>query len=68
MTSFTATVQSVIPGPPAVVFDRVMPIDLASIFPGYGPLPAVTGLGVRPGPGMGGAIPDGAFIRRQFGR
>ena len=44
MTSFTATVQSVIPGPPAVVFDRVMPIDLASIFPGYGPLPAVTGV------------------------
>lgn len=41
--SFSATVQTEIDAQQAVVFKYIVPIDLASIFTGYGPLPSVTG-------------------------
>jgi hypothetical protein len=44
MSSFSATVQTEIVGKQATVFDHIVPIDLTSIFTGYGPLPAVTGV------------------------
>lgn len=36
--------EVVIRAPREAVFDRVAPIDLAAVFRGYGPLPAVTGV------------------------
>ena len=44
MRSFTATVQTEIAAGLTHVFDHIVPIDLTSIFTGYGPLPAVTGV------------------------
>jgi Polyketide cyclase / dehydrase and lipid transport len=44
MSSFCATVQTEIAAQQAAVFDHIVPIDLTSIFTGYGPLPAVTGV------------------------
>ena len=41
--SYSASVQVDITAPQAVVFEHIMPIDLASIFTGYGLLPAVVG-------------------------
>jgi hypothetical protein len=35
-------VETTIEAPLEVVFERIVPIDLTSIFTGYGPLPAVT--------------------------
>jgi hypothetical protein len=43
MSSFSATVQTEIAARQAAVFEHIVPIDLASIFTGYGPLPSVTG-------------------------
>jgi hypothetical protein len=42
MSSFLATVQVGIAAGQAEVFQHIVPIDLTSIFTGYGPLPAVT--------------------------
>jgi len=44
MSSFSATVQTKITAQQAAVFDYILPIDLTSIFTGYGPLPAVNGV------------------------
>ena len=41
--SCLASVQADIAAPQSVVFERIMPVDLTSIFTGYGPLPAVVG-------------------------
>jgi hypothetical protein len=41
--AFSATVQTEIAAQQTVVFNYIVPIDLASIFTGYGPLPAVAG-------------------------
>lgn len=38
------TVEAIVRRPPAATFDVVAPIDLTSVFHGYGPLPAVTGV------------------------
>jgi hypothetical protein len=43
MSSFSATVQVGIAAGQSEVFQHIVPIDLTSIFTGYGPLPAVTG-------------------------
>ena len=43
MSSFSATVQVKIAAGQSEVFQRIVPIDLTSIFTGYGPLPAVIG-------------------------
>jgi len=43
MRSFSATVQIKIAADQNEVFQRVVPIELTSVFPGYGPLPAVIG-------------------------
>jgi hypothetical protein len=43
VTSFSATAHINIAAQQATVFTHIAPIDLASIFIGYGPLPAVTG-------------------------
>jgi hypothetical protein len=40
---FAATVEAEIAATQAAVFEHIVPIDLASIFTGYGPLPAVSG-------------------------
>lgn len=44
MSSFSATVETEIVGQQAAIFDHIVPIDLTSIFTGYGPLPAVSGV------------------------
>jgi hypothetical protein len=41
--AFSATVQTEIAAKQDIVFKYIVPIDLASIFTGYGPLPAVSG-------------------------
>ena len=41
--AFSATVQTEIAAQQTVVFNYIVPIDLAFIFTGYGPLPAVAG-------------------------
>jgi len=41
--SFSSTVETVLPLEPAAAFAYIVPIDLPSIFTGYGPLPAVIG-------------------------
>ncbi len=43
MKSYSATVQADIAAPQAAAFDCIVPIDLTSIFTGYGPLLAVVG-------------------------
>lgn len=43
MRSFSTTVESEIAAPQATVFEHVVPIDLTTIFTGYGPLPSITG-------------------------
>lgn len=43
MRSTTAEVQIIIDAPLEKAFEHIVPIDLTSIFTGYGPLPAVTG-------------------------
>ena len=50
MASYTATVETEIAADQASVFNHVIPIDLASIFKGHGPLPAVTGVQNQTGP------------------
>lgn len=42
MSLLSATVEADIKANQSVVFEHIVPIDLASIFRGYGPLPAVT--------------------------
>ena len=44
MSSLSATVEATVKADQATAFERIVPIDLASIFTGYGPLPAVTGI------------------------
>jgi Polyketide cyclase / dehydrase and lipid transport len=41
--SFSATLETDVMAPQARAFECIAPIDLFSIFVGYGPLPAVTG-------------------------
>ena len=41
--SCSASVQADIAAPQTMVFEHIMPVDLTSIFTGYGPLPAVVG-------------------------
>jgi len=41
--SFPATVEVSVKAPQAVAFNHIVPIDLTTIFTGFGPLPAVTG-------------------------
>ncbi len=43
MKSYSATVQIDIAALQAAAFDCIVPVDLTSIFTGYGPLPAVVG-------------------------
>jgi len=43
MTSLSATVTTEVEVSQIVAFEYIVPIDLTSIFTGYGPLPAVTG-------------------------
>lgn len=42
MSLLSATVEADIKANQSIVFEHIVPIDLASIFKGYGPLPAVT--------------------------
>jgi hypothetical protein len=44
MSILSATVEVDIKANQSVVFEHIVPIDLTSIFMGYGPLPAVTGI------------------------
>ena len=44
MTSVAATVEALIDAPREQAFSTIASIDLTSIFTGYGPLPAVTGV------------------------
>jgi hypothetical protein len=41
MGGLTSTVETRVAAPPAVALGRIAPIELARIFRGYGPLPAV---------------------------
>ena len=41
--SCSTSVQADIAAPQTMVFEHIMPVDLTSIFTGYGPLPAVVG-------------------------
>lgn len=43
MSSFSATVETEVARQLDAVFKHIVPIELASIFTGYGPLPSVTG-------------------------
>jgi hypothetical protein len=43
VSSLSATVEATVKADQAAAFERIVPIDLTSIFKGYGPLPAVTG-------------------------
>ncbi|MDE2419966.1 MAG: SRPBCC family protein [Gammaproteobacteria bacterium] len=43
MSSFSAIVETEVAGQLDTVFKHIVPIELASIFTGYGPLPSVTG-------------------------
>lgn len=43
MRSTAAEVQATVEAPLEKVFEHIVPIDLTSIFTGYGPLPAVSG-------------------------
>lgn len=43
MRSTSAEVSTTIHAPRAQAFEHIVPIDLASIFTGYGPLPSVSG-------------------------
>lgn len=43
MQAVSVTVRQPVQGTPAQAFETVIPVDLAAIFLGYGPLPAVTG-------------------------
>jgi len=47
---YPVTVESPCPAPPAHVFDVVVPVDLSSIFTGWGPLPGVRGVRDQTGP------------------
>ncbi|HEU4658875.1 MAG TPA: SRPBCC family protein [Capillimicrobium sp.] len=44
------TVEATARAPVETTFDAIVPIDLAAIFTGYGPLPAVTGVREQTGP------------------
>ncbi len=44
MVSLAATVSTVVKSYQVKSFEHIVPIDLTSIFTGYGPLPAVTGI------------------------
>jgi hypothetical protein len=44
MASFTTTIETVFDVPREQAFSGIIPIDLSSIFTGFGPLPAVTGV------------------------
>lgn len=44
MASLATTVETIIDVPKEQAFCGIMPIDLSSIFTGFGPLPAVTGV------------------------
>ncbi len=43
MCSTAAEVQAIVEAPVEKAFEHIVPIDLTSIFTGYGPLPAVVG-------------------------
>ena len=43
MSSFATEVRAIVNAPPTETFERIVPIDLPSVFPGFGPLPAVSG-------------------------
>lgn len=43
MRSFATEVEAIVQAPLAQAFEQIVPIDLPSIFKGFGPLPAVTG-------------------------
>ena len=43
MKSYSASVQTDIAAPQAAAFECIVPVDLTSVFTGYGPLPAVVG-------------------------
>lgn len=43
MSPLSATVETAVAADQAVAFEHIVPIDLTSIFTGYGPLPSVTG-------------------------
>lgn len=43
MTSLSAVVEIEVQAPQALAFMHIVPIDLSSIFTGYGPLPSITG-------------------------
>ena len=72
MTSFSATVQTVVDLPPEQAFLGVVPIDLRKVFPGYGPLPAILGVKDQVG-GWDAAgqtrspqLSDGSFAHEQI--
>ena len=43
MSALSATVEADVKANQSAAFEHIVPVDLASIFTGYGPLPAVTG-------------------------
>jgi hypothetical protein len=67
MRSTVATVQRIIEASTEDAFKHIVPIDLTSIFTGYGPLPAVT---ETPGPdrklGRRRPDPNGCLLRRTL--
>lgn len=44
MSSLSATIEADVKASQVTAFEQIVPIDLTSIFTGYGPLPAVTGI------------------------
>lgn len=44
MSLFAATVETSVKAAQTVAFNHIVPIDLTTIFTGFGPLPAVTGI------------------------
>lgn len=44
MSLLSATIKTTVTASQTVAFEHIVPIDLTSIFKGYGPLPSVTGI------------------------
>lgn len=44
MSLLSATVKTTVQANPTSTFEHIVPIDLTSIFTGYGPLPAVVSI------------------------
>jgi hypothetical protein len=74
MKNVPVTVEQYFPGDVAIVFNHIVPIELSSIFTGYGPLPAVISTsgqtGAWDGAGQGRTVhlSDGSTAKEKLTR